>query len=132
MMLLNDLAYLLETENGSVTRATNLFAGQLPVEPVSCAALMDYEGMDLLARQNDSEQETERPRVQLVVRAATYAGARDLCWSLWKSLARIVNREVNGTWYQRVMPLQSPFLMDHDESNRVLFACNFEVTKEVE
>lgn len=131
-MLLDEIGAYLETEHsGVVVVGTNMFLGYLPGEPDSCSALLDYEGQELLASQNDDGAETEQPMLQLIVRESTYLAAATLCRTLTKTLLRIKNQTIGSTFYQRIKANQSPFQLDRDGNDRVMFAVNFSVTKEM-
>jgi hypothetical protein len=92
--------------------------------------------MDPLRTQNEgavpsSAQGAEQPRFQLLVRAADYEAGRNLIQSIWNVLDAIVNRNVNGTFYQRVAALQSPFMLERDANDRWIFIANFQASKGV-
>ena len=132
-MLLDELGSYLETAHpAAVTVGTNLFLGLMPTEPATAAALLDYEGGGWIQSQDDDGAETAQARVQLLTRAPGYEASRDLCTTLMKTLHRINNETIGAAFYQRVVAISPPFQLDRDDNGRVLFAVNFEVTKELE
>jgi hypothetical protein len=78
-----------------------------------------------------SAQGAEMPRFQLIVRSTDYETGRNLIQSIWNVLDAIVNRDVNGTFYQRCAALQSPFMLERDDNDRWIFVANFQVSKVV-
>jgi hypothetical protein len=134
-LLLPDIIDVIETA-ALATFGTDLFSGGLPPTPSECCALVEYGGMDPLRTQNEgavpsSAQGAEQPRFQLLVRAADYEAGRNLIQSIWNVLDAIVNRDVNGTFYQRVAALQSPFMLERDANDRWIFIANFQASKGV-
>jgi hypothetical protein len=71
----------------------------------------------------------EWPHVQIVSRATTYQGARQLAANVYRLLDGMPKRTLNGTTYYWGTALQSPFLLEQDVNNRVLIACNYELAK---
>lgn len=130
------MLHVIETA-GLATSGTNLFAGGLPPDPVLCCALIEYGGEPPIRTQNEgaahsSAQGGEQPRFQLLCRAATYSTGRSLIQQIWHVLDAIVNEEIQGTFYQRVAALQSPFLLERDANDRWIFICNFTASKETD
>lgn len=122
---------------GLATFGTDMFSGGLPPDPIECCALIEYGGEPPMRKQNDgaahsSAQGGERPRFQLLVRSADYETGRNFIQQIWDELDGIVNETIGGIFYQRVAAIQSPFMLERDESDRWIFAVNFTATKEVE
>lgn len=134
-MLLPEIASVIETA-ALATTGTDLFLGGLPSDPSECCALIEYGGEPPLRTQNEgaarsSAQGGERPRFQLLCRAADYETGRSLIQSVVDELDGIVNETIGGTFYLRVAALQPPFLLERDGNDRWIFAVNFAVTKRV-
>lgn len=134
-MLLPDIVSVIETA-ALASFGVDLFSGGLPPNPSECCALVEYGGMPPMRTQNEgaipsSAQGAEMPRFQLIVRSSDYEAGRTFIQSLWDLLDAIVNRDVNGTFYQRVAALQSPFMLERDDNDRWIFVANFQASKVV-
>jgi len=129
-MLIEDLGTYLQN-SGHGTLGSTLFIYQLPDEPDTCLALRGYEGIDPSYSHDSVLPSFERPRLQLTARSATIETAMAMAWAAWRNLSRIKNESINGSFYLAVRPLQSPFIMERDSSNRWIAAANFEVWKEI-
>lgn len=133
-MLLDELCAYLETEpTSSLVLATNLFQNAMPTEPGDAVALAEYSGMGPLFRQSDAVTgpTCERPQIQLMVRGTDHDTVRDLIRTLWAWLGKVTNMDLDGTRYQSIRAMQSPFLLRRDDNKRWIFAANFHVIKEV-
>jgi len=71
----------------------------------------------------------EQPRIQVNVRAPGYSSANTLALSVWTALESILNETLTATRYHRVAAIQSPFPLERDSADRVIFAQNFRVQK---
>ncbi len=131
--LLDDIVAYLAAAGIGLTAGTNLFAGKLPATaPDPCVICYETKGAPPLETfGNDDLPQVDRPRLQVVARAADYVSARTKLWDCFKKLVLIGNESVNGTYYERVEAIDSPALMGRDESERVLFVGNFQVHKAV-
>lgn len=134
-MVLSDLGVYLQGL-ALATPGTDLFYGLMPTEPEVCCALVEYGGEPPMRNQSEGAagvgaQTGERPRIQLLCRAATYETGRSTIQAIWQALDGVVNQTINGTFYVRVAAQQSPFLLERDDNGRCVFAANFAVTKAV-
>lgn len=122
--LLDDLAVLLQAE-GIGTVATDLFKGRMPDAPDTCLAIRALPGQAPLFTHDGFTY--QRPRVQVLARGATYAAAEAKAADAFRVLSRITNGGLAGRPILRVEPVQSPFELDHDENDRVLYVFNADV-----
>lgn len=129
-MLVEDIANLLQTE-GHGTRGTDLILYQLPDAPDTVTAIREYEGGDVELVQNTTTPFEADVRFQVVTRAPTIAAARSKAQDIWITLSALRNVDLDGTFYQRVLPLQAPFVLTRDENDRWIIGCNYTVRKEV-
>ena len=130
--LLVDLAVYLDAQT-TWTQATDLFVGDLPPSPDAVTVLYEYAGGEPRETMGaDSSPAIVNPRVQVVTRAATYPDARARALLAYQKLVLIANETVNSTYYARVVPVQEPFFLARDESERVLFAFNADVLRAAE
>jgi hypothetical protein len=133
MPLLEDLVSVLTGGGVGLTLTTgttgNLCLGLLPDSPVNCGSLVEYEGNTLLRSQDDAGTLTERPRVQFMWRDSDYTTGLAQIRDAW-ALMDITNATINATFYQRVEPVQAPFVLGRDDNDRWLFAFNLVVTRE--
>jgi len=130
MALLDDLGTYLATQVGTLTLGTNLYLGRMPDEPDTCVALYEYGGdAPVNVMGGDSMPPVEQPRIQILTRASGYSSARTLALECWTAVEAVLNESLSGTLYHRVSANQSPFPLERDSRDRVLFAQNFRVQK---
>jgi len=134
-VLLADLGTFI-ADAGHGVEGSDLFLGTMPSDPSECCALIEYSGEPPLRTQNEgsahsSAQGGERPRVQLLCRSAEYETGRSLVQAITETLDAVRNETIEGTWYTRIAAIQSPFLVERDENDRYVFACNFQIVKRV-
>ena len=73
----------------------------------------------------------EVPSLQVRCRATSYATAEALANDVWGVLVLILNETLTSTKYLRIEAQQSPFPLERDTQDRVIFIANFNVIKEV-
>ena len=130
MALLYELGTYLEAQVASLTLGTNLFLGRLPDDPDTCVVLYEYGGdVPVNTMGSDAMPPVERPRMQILTRAAGYSSARTLSLECWTAIEAVLNESLSGTLYHRISANQSPFPLERDSQDRVLFAQNFRVLK---
>lgn len=110
-------------------QATNTFMGRLPDTPDSATALFQYAGRSPLFVHNLPTISIDRPALQILNRAKTYADAETRALALYALLAAVVNATLGSTTYQRIEPLAAPFLLERDANDRTVFAANYYVMK---
>jgi len=130
MATLDDIGTYLASQVGSLTLGTNLFLGRLPDDPDTCVALYEYGGETPVSTMGgDAMPPVEQPRIQVNVRAPGYPSAHTLALSVWTALEAILNETLTSTRYHRVAAIQSPFPLERDSADRVIFAQNYRVQK---
>ncbi len=67
--------------------------------------------------------------MQVRSRAAAYSTAQSLAVDVWALLAKVINETLTSTTYLKISPVQSPFALDRDDQDRMIFVCNFDVVK---
>ncbi len=132
MSLLDDLAAKLVADAVGVLGAT-LFLSSRAVIPSGDGpfiSLNETGGMAPTRVQNKASANTQRPTVQVLVRAATYPVARAKALAAYQSLDGIFNATLSGTFYHKVTARQEPTDMGFDATgNRVQVVFNVEVEK---
>lgn len=129
MAILDDIGTLLAAQIGSLTLGTSLFLGRLPDEPATCVALFETGGEPPVNTMGGGLYEMEQPRIQVLTRGASYSATHALALSVWLELEAIVNETVTSSNYQRVTAIQSPFPLERDSQDRIIFSQNFRVQK---
>lgn len=127
-MLLDEIASYLASQ-GVGTEGVDLFKSLMPDEPSNCVALYDYGGSPPAMTLGAGAAQWEEPRIQVVARATTYSAARTKIGDVFTVLHSLLNTTLSGTLYISIEAVQSPFLLDRDESGRVRCACNFHIRK---
>lgn len=129
MTTLIDIATYLDAQLGSVTLGTNLFVGRMPDSPDTCVTLYEYGGGVPDNTMGGGLPVLENPSLQVAVRAASYATAESLIQSIWLTLEGVIDETLTSTRYNRISAIQSPFPLDRDSADRVVFVQNFDITK---
>lgn len=129
MSVTTELATYLQAESVG-TVGTDIFEGQLPPAPDDCLAVIPYGGQASVYTLGQLP-DWERPRVQVLVRNVSFAGAEATALAAYNALAKVANALLSGVRYVEITPLQSPFLLRRDDSGRVEFAANYAVQKAV-
>lgn len=130
MGILDDIGTHLDSTVGALTLGTNLFLSRLPDDPDTCVAVFEYSGdAPMSTMGGDGFPPIEQPRIQLLTRAAGYSTAHDLASTCWVALEQVLNETLTSTTYLRVAANQSPFPLERDTSDRVIFAQNFRVQR---
>ena len=129
MTTLIDIATYLDAQLASVTLGTNLFVGRMPDSPDTCVVLYEYGGGVPDNTMGGGLPVLENPSIQVAVRAASYATAESLIQSIWLTLETVIDETLTATRYNRIGAIQSPFPLDRDSADRVVFVQNFDVTK---
>jgi len=129
MSTLLDIATHLDAQQASLTLGTNLFLGRMPDSPDACVALYEYGGSAPDNTMGGGLPVLQNPSVQIAVREVLYASAESLISLCWITLEGIIDMSLSGTRYNRVTAIQSPFVLERDSQDRVIFVQNFNVTR---
>ena len=124
-----DIATYIDAQLAALTIGTNLFIGRMPETPDQCVVVYEYGGTGPTNTLGTGGAIIESPRIQISTRATNYTAAETLARSVWGVLEGIANKTLSGTLYQRVTAIQSPFPLERDSVDRILFVQNFEVTR---
>jgi len=114
----------------TLTLGTNLFLGRLPDTPDTCVAIYETAGespIDVFGA--DSAPPIENAGVMCHTRAAAYSDCQSLAVDIMKTLSKVINETLTSTYYYKVEPEQSPFGLERDEQERMVFSCNFTAVK---
>ena len=130
MALLDDVGTLLAAQVGSLTLGTNLFLGRLPDEPDTAVALFETGGEAPVNTMGGGLYEVEQPRLQVLTRGASYSATHALAMSVWLVLEATTNDTLSATLYHRITAVQSPFPIERDSKDRIVFSQNFRVQRE--
>ena len=68
------------------------------------------------------------PQLQVLSRAVSYTVARANAETIYQALNGRSNSTVNGTVYDKVQAVQTPFSVGRDDSDRYLVSCNYQTT----
>ncbi len=114
----------------ALTLGTNLFLGRLPDTPDTFVALFETGGLTPAETMGGSTLPAyTQPRCQILVRAADYASASSLAEDCFKKVTLIDNEALSGVRYLRAAGVQSPFYLERDGQERVVFVCNYQTQR---
>ena len=140
MAVLDDLGAFMvaNVTDTSLTLGTNLFLGRMPTDPDTCVAIYETGGTDPTdVFGSNSAPPIENAGVMCHTRAAAYSDCQSLAVDIMKTLSKVImktlskviNETLTSTYYYKVEPIQSPFGLDRDDQDRMVFSCNFSVAK---
>jgi hypothetical protein len=129
MTTLVDLANYLDTNVTGLILGTNLFIGRMPDDPNACVALYEYGGTAPDQTMGGTLPVLQNPSVQVRVRDTAYSSAETTANLCFVALEGIVNETINTTRYNRVTAIQSPFPLERDPEDRIIFVQNFDVKR---
>jgi hypothetical protein len=132
MSVLNELAAKLAAL-GVGTVGTDIFLGAMPEDVAACCALYEYGGTAPEFAFGAPGIAFENNAVQVVFRGTPhdYAGPRAKAETAYRGLAAVEVTALSGTLYHWIHPMQAPFLLRRDDSERVLIATNYAIQKEL-
>lgn len=125
-MILQELAALVLASG--VT--TPIRFSESPTNPAHVIVLQDYPGEGPSAVLGQEALDTERPRVQVMVRGTDESAVRLEAVTLSQTL-RFSNRDLGGVTYLDCRPLQPPFFLREDANECVVYAFNLVLEKEL-
>ena len=130
--LIQDLVAFLAA-NGHGTAATDLFQDIMPPDPDVCVAVLSTPGGPSEGQFGTDTLKYERPRASIWTRAGAedIAAARTKAFAIYKDVGKIQAETVNGTFYNMLIVLQSPFHLKDDHLKRPIYVFNVEAEKEV-
>ena len=113
-----------------MTFGTNLFVGpRAPDSPDTAAILNETGGFFPIHAMARTSAVVERPRIQVVTRAATYRSARQLAHNVFTRLDSTRNQTINGVVYHWISGVSSPADLGEDASGRARCVMNFDIVK---
>jgi hypothetical protein len=111
---------------------TNLLLGRMPEDPSTCVALFETGGRTPVDAFGASTLPAyARPRFQALVRAVSYPAAEALATDVWRWVQKIDNDTLTGVLWLRASAVQSPFALQRDDRDRMVFSCNYQVDRVV-
>jgi hypothetical protein len=117
-------------QQGHGTLAVDLFIDSRPDTPDTCVALTTTGGQTPTWVHDSAAVSTELPTFQVLARSKSTTAARDKVHAIYAYLQTLGNSMINGVFFQRLVPLQTPFNMGRDGNNRWLWVVNFIAEKE--
>jgi hypothetical protein len=129
MATLVDIANYLDANVAGLTLGTNLFIGRMPDDPNACVAVYEYGGTRPDNTMGGGAPVLQNPSVQVRVRDTSYASAQTTANLCFVALEAIVDETINTTRYNRVTAIQSPFPLERDPEERIVFVQNFDVKR---
>ena len=104
----------------------------MPTKPDAVVVVYEYGGSASEHGFGIAGVKYENPRVQVVCRGAAfdYDGPRAVAQTIHDDLAKVQATTLGSTKYLMMTPMQTPFLMRRDDSDRVHIAFNVIVSKE--
>lgn len=131
MPVLDELADRLVAQ-GVGTVGSNILKGSNAVIPTGDGpyiTLIETGGTAPTRIHNHVGAHTQRPTVQISVRAKSYKVARDKCVEAYNALDGVFNTLLGTTFYQRITARQEPTDLGRDENGRPMIVFNVEIEK---
>ncbi len=131
MATLQDLGTYLAASvtDTSLTLGTNLLLGRMPDGPDTCVAIYETAGPPPSETFGDTSPPVESVGIAVHVRAASYATAQDLVIDCFKQLTKVTNETLTSTLYLHCEPQNSPFPLERDSQDRMVFVANLVAVK---
>jgi hypothetical protein len=132
MALLGDLATRLASAGVGVI-GTSIFMSSKAAIPSGAGpylTLIETGGSGPTRVHNQTAALTQRPTVQIMVRASTYPTARATAQLAYLALDGIYNTTLSGTYYHSVTARQEPTDIGLDDMARAMVAFNIDVEKQ--
>ena len=115
---------------GFGTQATDLFIGEVPQNaPDTVVGVLETSGLAPTYTHGIDGPTHLHPMFQIYSRDQSYNAASVKAHNIFKSLGRLQNVALNGTWYLSVRPRQNPFSIGRDLNHGAQIVCNYEVVK---
>jgi hypothetical protein len=138
-MVADDLSdYLTSQGHGANTTDTgtapiSIFSNFSPTTPDQVVMVYETGGLSTVhaMASGPGQAVQERPAVQIRCRAQTQTSARTLADDVFNSLDGFRTRTINGTRYNYMEAIQSPFILDRDDEEREVFAFNVRIMKDL-
>lgn len=104
------------------TLPRNLLTGILPDQPAACCAVVPTGGAS--PERNQETGRIEEGRVVVWIRDPSYATARSRAYQIYQAMASFANTVIGSNLYLALVPLQMPFMLERDASDRTIMAMN--------
>lgn len=106
-----------------------LFWSHMPATPDALTTVYEYPGDSPVY--SKTAMEWERPRIQVVTRALTYAEAMQKAEDIYGGLSTLRRDTLNGTFYDSIRANQRPFADPNgrDDKGRFRVFCNYAIKK---
>lgn len=130
-MTSEDIATLLGAGGLGLTAGTNLFVGGLEPTPDRQVSIIETPGASPIHTmgQGPGNVRVVRPRVQIIARAETSNGARQLAHNIFQALDGLNDQVVNGTKYHLILGVSLPASMGSNTSGLTQVVANYDITK---
>lgn len=129
MAILDDIGDVLSS-GGVGTVGVSIFKGTMPSTPDAVIALYETGGpapVHAMAK-GPGTALVERPHVQVLSRDLRADSARKTLQDA-NRLLDALGRTINGVRYLSVFAIQPLFFLERDETNRMTYACNYEILR---
>lgn len=131
MSLLDELAARLVAQNVGVL-GTNIFLSSKAIIPTGTGPYLTLSptgGIAPTRVQNQTSVKTQRPTVQVLVRASTTPAAWTMAQNAYAALDGFFNGTLSGTWYLNIRARQDITDMGLDSAGRIQLVFNIGVEK---
>jgi len=130
--MLEDIQSFINSSGVAIT-GTNLFVSTIPESLTLAVGLFDYAG-----EPPDAIAQTRAPGLQVLIRATSYSAGRAMADAIYEVLSPVGDEiddeslystgvEINGTQYNRILPLEIPWYSGKTDTAQHEFVCNYRV-----
>lgn len=113
--------------NTSLTAGTTLYLNQMPDSAMDVVSVYEQGGLSPDFHYSQPAPSVEKPRLQVLVRSATYVIGESLAREVWSLLTAIMDQTINGRYFQTVMAVDTPTFLERDKNDAAIFTMNFQV-----
>jgi len=113
--------------NTTLTSGTTLYLNNMPQGTTEVVSVYEQNGLQPSFSYNQPLSHMEMPRLQVLVRSATYVAGEALARSVWELLTAIGDQTINGRYFQCVVAVDSPTFIERDKNDQAIFSMNFQV-----
>ena len=138
MPFVDEIVSHLDSQSTKIAAGTSLFKNAVVETTGRAVFVIETPGSPAHDRFGSALPAMVRPRAQSMTRSTkaiggegvpASTGTRSLAQDMWEIVTAIKDQTLSSVYYQRVEPLQDPWLLHHDEAGRAVFVFGVEALR---